>query len=471
MPGGGVYLTVNFTGSADGRYVAFLSDAANYVANDSNGAVDVFVRDTVLGTTTLASIDRFGNVSNTGSSGYAIPTLSADGRYVTFSSTSPDLTTVDPNGGCLAYVRDLQDGVTTAVSVKPDGTIPGYTGAYDPVISADGRTIVFRESTNLVAPDANSYYDVYAYDQSSRSLTLVSVTADGSNGGDAESGTNIYLGPPRLAVSADGRFVFFRTAATNLVDGVTITGQNLYRRDLFNQTTLLISTNPGGSASGNDDSDTTAISADGRFVAFESFASNLMTGDTNYRQDVFVRDLSLDSTSLASLRSPNLPAVVFAVNGASLECSTPDGRYVVFTAVDGVRSSYNYPSDYRPDIDAAYTTHIFVRDTQTGAVSFVDLNPAGTRAWEELFPRSARTGATCTLCRVPTSMTPIPTTTPGRSSCATWRPASPPWCRDQLPVLPRPARSATGESWPSVPMAVMSSGTAGGLAVPTWSRA
>jgi Tol biopolymer transport system component len=192
-PGGGVYLTVNFNASADGRFVTFISDQSTFVANDLNTNRDVFVRDVQNGTTALVSGNDVDNTPATGDSGGAIPTISADGRYVTFVSDADNLTTVNPNSSSLAYVRDMQTGVTTAISVKPDNTIPSWTSAHSAVISADGRIIVFSDTASLLPLDTNGNgngnSDVYAYDQTSHTLSLVSVNAAGTNGANDNAGT------------------------------------------------------------------------------------------------------------------------------------------------------------------------------------------------------------------------------------------------------------------------------------------
>jgi RHS repeat-associated protein len=391
VAGGGVFFTANFAVSADGRYAAFLSDSANYIPNDNNSRGDVFVRDTIQGTTTLISVAKLGGFVQ-GSSSLSPPTISGDGRYVTFVSDATGLTSVDPNGSRVAYVRDLQLGETTAISVKPDQTIPRFTLASDAIISSDGSTVIFAYSANLLSEDNNVNKDIYAFNQSTRTLSLVSANSSGSGSGNADSGTATYLGAPPLVVTPDGRYAFFRSGASNLVQGVVGTIQNLYRRDLRQKTTQLVTVSVDSSGGVNMDSDSIKVSADGRFVAFQSRASNLVSRDTNYRQDIFVRDVLESTTSLASLRSTVLPPTLLADRGGTLSSISADGRLAVFTSFDGIRDAPKYPSDYDPGRDMPYVTHVLLRDTQTQIVSFVDLDPAGIKPLGGFRPRISAGG-------------------------------------------------------------------------------
>jgi RHS repeat-associated protein len=371
----GGYLGVNYSASADGRFVTFVSDKSTYAAQDANGTNDVFLRDVQNGTTMLVSGEYLANTPAEGDSGGAVPTISADGRYIVFVSTATNLTPVNSHGGRVAYVRDMQSHVTSPVSVLPDGTISSFSYASDAVISADGGTIAFSDSASLLPQVTNNFRNVYAYDRVSQAVSLVSVNAAGTQGGNADAGTAFYLSPPPLVITPDGRFVLYRSDATDLVSGVTVGNQNLYERDLTDQITKLVSAASCGCSSGDADSDTTVVSSNGRYVAFQSSADNLVASDGNHRQDVFVRDVIAAVTNVASARSELLPPVVFAENGGRLGAASADGRYVVFTSQNGSHGNDNqYPSDFLPDQNIAYTNHVMLRDTQTGAVSFVDVD-------------------------------------------------------------------------------------------------
>jgi Tol biopolymer transport system component len=281
--------------SADGRYVAFQSTATNLVPNDTNGKMDVFVRDLQLGLTVRVSLDSSGVESN-GDSGR--PDLSADGRFVAFHSKGSNLAANDTNNVQDVFVRDLQFAVTNCLSVDDAGTI-GNLMSGNPSISANGRWVAFHSNaSNLVSSDTNGLTDVFVRDRGNFSTTRVS-----TNSID-EQGTFISQTP---AISADGRYVAFSSAATNLVPG---DGNNLFDvfvKDRTTNVTKRASISSTG-AQGNDISQGNSISADGRYVAFVSSASNLVPNDTNggglnLLTDVFVRDMVDNATERLSIDS------------------------------------------------------------------------------------------------------------------------------------------------------------------------
>ncbi len=158
--------------SADGRYVAYSSDATNLVAHDTNDTQDIFVTDTVTGTTSLVSASVYGLVANGRSEK---PLISADGHFVAFMSTATNLSTTTVAAPSNVFVRDLATGVTSAVSVASSGTAANKDCTVD-AISADGRFIVFESSaTNLVANDTNNQTDVFVRDRVLNTTIRVSV--------------------------------------------------------------------------------------------------------------------------------------------------------------------------------------------------------------------------------------------------------------------------------------------------------
>ena len=272
--------------SENGRFVAFMSGASDLVATDTNGEFDVFVRDLKTGTTTLVSVNRAG--TDSGNSLSQNPVLSADGHFVAFASEASDLVAIDTNGTSDIFVRDLKTGTTTLVSVNQAGTdsgngisIEGYR------FSENGRFVGFVSgASDLVATDTNGTVDVFVRDLKRRTTTLVSVNQAGTDSGNEFSG-----GVEAPALSADGRFVAFRSLASDLVATDTNGADDVFVRDLKMKTTTLVSVNRAGTNSGNSFSGSSVLSADGRFVAFRSLASDLVATDTNGQQDVFVRDL------------------------------------------------------------------------------------------------------------------------------------------------------------------------------------
>jgi hypothetical protein len=260
------YAVVSISG--DGRFVAFYSDASNLVGGDTNNETDIFVHDRQTGRTIRASIASDGTEANAGS-GY--PNLSGDGRYVTFSSGATNLVAGDTNGKTDVFVRDLQAGTTTRVSVNSRGE-QADIGGHDSDISGDGRFIVFLSSSNNLDPreeDVASKDLVYVHDRQGGQTTLASVY---SEGWVLEVG---IVDQP--VISRDGRYVAFDFHSHGAIWGAIVV------RDLLTGTSI---------AHGNDSSGWPALAADGNVIVFADGASNLVSGDTNDVSDIFVKEVS-----------------------------------------------------------------------------------------------------------------------------------------------------------------------------------
>ncbi len=301
--------------SGDGHYVAFHSDASNLIANDANGAKDVFVHDRRTRTTTRVSTTSAGVAGNGHSS---VQAISADGRYVAFRSSASNLVDDDTNDYADIFVHDRKTQQTTRVSVASDGQQADlFSDA--PTISSDGRYVTFvSRATNLVSGDTNSRDDVFVHDRTSKETIRVSVATNGQQA-DHDSF------PPDI--SADGRFIAFRSRAGNLVgdDGNGKDDVFVYDRE---QKKIERASRGLGSAEPNDWSAYPALSADGRYVAFRSFASNLVKDDSNRHADIFVYDRKTRQTSRVSIASDgtqaNRRSFLLDVSG--------DGRYVAFSS-------------------------------------------------------------------------------------------------------------------------------------------
>jgi len=323
--------------SADGRYVAFRSIATNLVPGDVTGHDDVFVHDTVTGTTELVSVSSSGTQGN-GDSYW--PAVSADGRYVSFSSLASNLVTGDTNGYRDIFVHDRLTGETKRVSVNSSGA-QGSGECHVSAISGDGFCVAFATSSALVPSDTNGMVDIYARDLVSGVTQIVSV----SSGGTLANSSSYYV-----SVSADGRYVAFDSAATNLAPGTT---GGVFLRDLTGGTTQRVSV-PAGGGEANDMSFWPSISPDGSYVAFVSAATNMVPGDTNAQWDIYGRVPSGGSTERLSVTSDGSQAN----SGSNWPDASSGGRYVTFHC-------------YATNLvlgDTNGTWDVFVKDRLTGVV-------------------------------------------------------------------------------------------------------
>jgi len=302
--------------SADGRYVAFYSEATNLVEDDTNGFADIFVHDTQTGQTIRVSVASDGTEGNDDSIFTA--SISADGRYVAFYSEATNLVEDDTNGFADIFVHDTQTGQTIRVSVASDGT-ESDNRSFGASTSADGRYVAFySEATNLVSNDTNGFWDVFVHDTQTGQTIRVSVASDGTEGND----DSIFT----ASISADGRYVAFYSEATNLVEDDTNGFADIFVHDTQTGQTIRVSVASDGTE-GNDDSIFTAsISADGRYVAFYSEATNLVEDDTNGFADIFVHDTQTGQTIRVSVASDGTEGNDY-INRPSISA---DGRYVAF---------------------------------------------------------------------------------------------------------------------------------------------
>ena len=339
--------------SADGRFVAFQSSASNLVAGDANASSDVFVRDRLDGTTVRASVDSSG-VEGTGNSEW--PAISGDGRFVAFASYAPDLVPGDENLAPDIFVRDLSTGATERVSVDSSG-MEATAESGRPAISADGRFVAFASlAPNLVQGDANGTWDVFVRDLESRATERVSVDGAGAEGNDESRYPSI---------SADGRYVAFWSSATNLVPGDSNGWEDVFVRDREAGTTERVSIeSTGGQA--NNASGLCRISADGTCVAFSSFASNLVVGDGNFAADVFLRDRPNAVTVRVSLSASGPEGN----SHSSVGSISADGRFVGFNSF----ASNLVAADTNAEADA------FLRDRLLSTTERVSLALGGAQS-------------------------------------------------------------------------------------------
>lgn len=333
--------------SADGRWVAFSSSATNVGARNAGRNEQVYLRDLRLGQTVLVSVGTNGRGGNNGSFDAAV---SGNGRFVCFPSFASNLVPNDSNGHTDIFLRDVQRGTTERVNVNNRGReARGPTFGCD--ISADGRRIVFdSQAGKLVPQDTNGAFDIFLRDRVAGTTARVSL---GLNGAQTAGGYSIR---PRL--SDDGRFLTFQSAARNLVEEPIGGGANIYVRDLKTGRNTLVSRGMKGKAIDLGAS-WPAISGDGRFVAFDASSSNLVPGDSNGAEDVFVFDRQTERVERVSVASDGTQA-----NDASINPEiSGDGRLVLFTSF----ASNLVPSDSNRTYD------VFVHDRETGRTQRVSI--------------------------------------------------------------------------------------------------
>ncbi|MBN2477183.1 MAG: right-handed parallel beta-helix repeat-containing protein [Pirellulales bacterium] len=342
--------------SADGRLVAFDSEASSLVPGDTNGMADVFVRDLATGTIQRVSLRSDGGQGNGGSTQ---PALSADGRYVAFTSRASDLVPGDldlDDDNEDVFLYDRQTDTLVCVSLSLAG-VPANHHSMDPSISADGRFVAFSSSaTDLVVGDTNNRSDVFVYDRQTGLIERVSMASDGTQGNHRSQ---------QPAISADGRYVTYSSQATNLVPGDTNEFTDVFVYDRHTATVERVSVSADG-AQANNDSGSPAISADGRWVAFTSHSSNLAPGNPHGRAGAFLYDRHTGQIECISLRADG-----FAGNDGSYEVNvSADGRYVAFSS---------YASDLLPG-DTDRQSDVLIYDRLTGTTSLASVRPDGVES-------------------------------------------------------------------------------------------
>ncbi|PWT81241.1 MAG: hypothetical protein C5B44_04105 [Acidobacteria bacterium] len=362
----------------DGRYVAFVSSSSDLVTDDTavdHGNPQIYIRDLQTGITRLVSR----NIAGTGHSNSFVtggPAISDDGRFVVFSSRATDLvSTPDTNNDSDVFVRDVQTNTTRLVSVRLDGAAAGNRNSQDPIISGDGRFVAFTSSANdLIALDSGPRSQAFIRDLQNNVTKLVTPNRFGTSGanGDIDSQRE-----KDMAISTDGRYVAFVSGATDLVANDPGLTQDVFVRDTQLGTTTLVSVNGSGTSSGSGNSGQISMTPDGRYIAFISGADNLVANDSNLDQDVFVRDLQANTTSLITITTGGIaggigfPDTQFIRNQIRPTLSA-NGRYVGFSS----KASNLTPG---PDTNGGLASFdIFIRDRQANTTKLITMNYSGT---------------------------------------------------------------------------------------------
>jgi Tol biopolymer transport system component len=334
--------------SENGRYVAF---AADRDARRPDVLLGVYRYDTIDDELVLVSVASDGTPADDWS---GEPSISADGRYVAFSSDSEILVPGDENLATDVFVRDVVAGTTTRVSVSSAG-VEADEDSYSPSISADGTRVAFTSDSDLlVATDQNLSSDVFVRNRVTNTTVIASVTAGGNQ---AEDGA--WDG----VISGNGRYVAWVTDS-QLFTSDQNDADDVYRRDLQVNETLRVSRSRTANVLGGGGF-APAIDHSGRFVAFTSWGTDLAAGDTNGTADVFVRDMTLTESEIASR------------SNAGGQLTQPSGTATI--SADGTRVGFVTTAAAHPDDTNGGVADAYVRDRTAGRTRLVSTDSSGTQ--------------------------------------------------------------------------------------------
>ncbi len=340
--------------SADGRYVTFSSSDDSLVPSDTNDSYDVFVYDRLLGTLERISLSSLGEQGDADSEDSEI---SDDGRFVTFSSLATNLVENDTNGFKDVFVHDRLTGQTIRINKMPDGT-EGQDDCYAPTISADGQFVAFIAMSDAFDFPANEDYQVaFLYDMKAGEMSFVDLTND-----DQVQ----KQGVGHLSLSGDGSLMAFSSYSPNLVDGDTNSTHDVFVHDFQAGLTKRISVSNEG-VQANDSSSSPVISDDGRYVVFQSLAQNLIQGTYDKPgfqiYNVFRYNMQSTQLQLLSVNAAGEPA-----RGNNKKPSiSADGRYVVYAS-----NAKNLVEGYQ-----GTKMGVFLYDTIDQTVELVSTLPTG----------------------------------------------------------------------------------------------
>lgn len=354
--------------SADGRYVAFRSLASNLAPGDTNAIYDIFVRDLQTGTVERVSVSSQGDQANAGASGAGgafFPSISADGRYVTFASTATNLVDGDVGDDTLdVFIRDRVAGTTEKISISTERRVANGHSHYSDV-SADGRYVVFdSEASNLVPLDANRLPDVFVRDRVEGTTVRVSVAFDGEEANERSI---------RPSISSDGRYLIHQSEASNLVPGDTNGFQDVFIHELATGSVVRLSvTAEGRQIQDLSTAQPGSLSADGRYAVFLTPGVRITPGRSGGVHNVYLRDRDADGDGVFD--EPGATTTVFvsappggeAPDGASREAAvSPDGAWVAFSSTASNLTG-------REDLNRTYD--VFRYSVATGSIEFASVS-------------------------------------------------------------------------------------------------
>lgn len=338
--------------SADGHYIVFQSDANDLVSDDTRGFRDIFVHNYMTGETIRVSVDSEGNEANNDSSW---PSISANGQFVTFASKASNLVNDDTAIRDI-FIHDLKSGETELISVTED-TSPTENTSTDSSVSADGRYVAFSSNaSNLVTGDTNDDSDIFLRDRTTGITTRISVSSEGTQAiGDSYD----------PSISYDGKVIAFQSLAENLVDNDDNNVTDIFVHYMQTGDTIRVSVD-SVETQANGSSTAPSLSGNGQIVAFLSAANNLVSGDSGGFNDIFIHNLNSHETKMVSLASNGDQA-----NGHSLGLSiSSNGNYIAFAsdAINLATGDDNGKQD------------IFVHNVVSGETIRVSVSSSGVEA-------------------------------------------------------------------------------------------
>ncbi len=339
------------TTSKDGRYVVFSSNANNLVAGDTNNAYDVFLRDTTANTTVRISVDSSGNQAN-GRSGAAV--INPTGNYIAYISAATNLVAVDTNGYYDIFLYNVSTGATEIVSTDSSGN-QANNNNYSIGLSDDARFVTFSSyASNLDTAATGTYSNIFVKDRVTGTTTLLSKNTSGIAGnGDSD----------KPVISCSGRFVAFHSLANNL-DG---TDSNGYR-DIILVDRLSGTVIKNITKTKNGVSEFPTLSCDGNYLAFDSYATNIVSGDSNNKTDVYRYDVRNGNTIRVSLNNTGSEVS----QNSFYPSLSGDGNLVSFTSDEPSGSSKFYSGDNNGVYD------VFLRNVELSTTDIVSVSSGGT---------------------------------------------------------------------------------------------
>lgn len=342
--------------SPDGTKIAFVSRASNLVDGDNNDNNDVFLKDLQTGVVTRVSLDSNGVEGNDSS---LLPVFSPDGTKIAFISGANNLVSGDTNNAFDIFVKDLETGLVTRINTDSSGLQANYQST-TPVFSPDGTKIVFTSNANnLVANDTNNTWDVFLKDLTTGNLTRISTdSAEGQ--GNYQSG--------EAAFSPDGTKVMFVSGASNLVpnDANGYYG-DIFIKDLTTGMVSLVSKDANNIQGNNWSGFYPLFSSDGSKIFFTSDASNLVLNDTNGTYDIFAKDLTTGVVTRINTDSFGAQANEYSHISDYGSILSPYGTKVVF---------FSMASNLVPN-DVNNATDVFIKDLTSGIVTIISRDSNG----------------------------------------------------------------------------------------------